>query len=326
MPGDDVGRQRRRRRLPVPPARIEPVAHVLLVEARLRTARARRCRPARTGWSRACRPRRRAAASPPANPNSSFVSATISPRAAAVVGDALVDRERELLEPLVETAPDEVDRLVGRHRQVVALGGLRGRREDRLRAAGPTRRARRAAARRRPRRVSRYWVHPLPLEVAARDALERHDVGAAHEERRAPPGSARRRTAPGTTRRSALTTWLPTRSAVRSNQWSERPVSTRPLSGIGSGSTTSKALMRSVATSSSASSPARVHVAHLAPRDQLPGRCAARRVTSPARTRRPAASRGARTSGPRLRRKRAGLEQARRARRRRAPRAPRDRR
>jgi hypothetical protein len=51
-------------------------------------------------------------------------------------------------------------------------------------------------------------------------------------------------------------TWFATRSLVRSNQNSESPVSTLPLSGIAVGSTTSKALMRSLATSSNASSPA----------------------------------------------------------------------
>src|SRR5581483_4193038 len=43
-------------------------------------------------------------------------------------------------------------------------------------------------------------------------------------------------------------------SRVRANQKPERPVSTRPLSGIGVGSTTSKVEMRSLATSSSRSS------------------------------------------------------------------------
>src|SRR5262245_38346898 len=42
---------------------------------------------------------------------------------------------------------------------------------------------------------------------------------------------------------------------VRANQKPERPVSTRPLSGISVGSTTSYVEMRSVATSSSRSSP-----------------------------------------------------------------------
>jgi hypothetical protein len=42
--------------------------------------------------------------------------------------------------------------------------------------------------------------------------------------------------------------WLGTISSVRSNQNFESPVSTRPLSGIGVGRTTSKAEMRSEAT------------------------------------------------------------------------------
>ncbi len=43
-------------------------------------------------------------------------------------------------------------------------------------------------------------------------------------------------------------------SFVRANQNAERPVSTRPLSGISVGRTTSKTEMRSLATSSSRSS------------------------------------------------------------------------
>jgi hypothetical protein len=42
--------------------------------------------------------------------------------------------------------------------------------------------------------------------------------------------------------------------AVRANQNADSPVSTRPLSGIGVGSTTSNVEMRSEATSSSRSS------------------------------------------------------------------------
>src|SRR5436190_556395 len=45
--------------------------------------------------------------------------------------------------------------------------------------------------------------------------------------------------------------WFGTRSAVSANQKRDRPVSTRPLSGISVGSTTSKALIRSEATSAS---------------------------------------------------------------------------
>src|SRR5206468_7569907 len=48
--------------------------------------------------------------------------------------------------------------------------------------------------------------------------------------------------------------WFGTSPAVRANQNAERPVSTRPLSGISVGRTTSKVEMRSLATSSSRSS------------------------------------------------------------------------
>src|SRR5207253_7018825 len=48
--------------------------------------------------------------------------------------------------------------------------------------------------------------------------------------------------------------WFGTIAAVCANQYAERPVSTRPLSGISVGSTTSKVEIRSLATSSSRSS------------------------------------------------------------------------
>src|SRR3954453_22385967 len=48
--------------------------------------------------------------------------------------------------------------------------------------------------------------------------------------------------------------WFGTMSCVRANQKPERPVSTRPLSGISVGRTTSKTEMRSLAKSSNRSS------------------------------------------------------------------------
>ena len=56
--------------------------------------------------------------------------------------------------------------------------------------------------------------------------------------------------------------------AVSANQKRDRPVSTRPLSGMGVGRTTSKALMRSLATSSSRSVVDAVEVADLAGADE----------------------------------------------------------
>src|SRR4051794_7869188 len=55
----------------------------------------------------------------------------------------------------------------------------------------------------------------------------------------APPGISSGRTP---------TRWFGTRSSVRANQNRDRPVRTRPLSGISVGRTTSKALSRSEAT------------------------------------------------------------------------------
>jgi hypothetical protein len=50
-----------------------------------------------------------------------------------------------------------------------------------------------------------------------------------------------------------LERWFGTIARVRPNQNAERPVSTRPLSGIGVGNTTSKVEIRSLATSASVS-------------------------------------------------------------------------
>src|SRR5712691_5874024 len=60
---------------------------------------------------------------------------------------------------------------------------------------------------------------------------------------------------PGMSSGATPTRWFATRSPVRPNQNRDRPVRTRPLSGIGVGSTTSKALSRSDATRRRRSSP-----------------------------------------------------------------------
>ncbi len=61
---------------------------------------------------------------------------------------------------------------------------------------------------------------------------------------------------PGMSSTRSETRWFGTIEAVCENQNAESPVSTRPLSGIGVGSTTSNAEIRSEATSASSPSPA----------------------------------------------------------------------
>ena len=68
--------------------------------------------------------------------------------------------------------------------------------------------------------------------------------------------SASGRAAAGKSAGSTLTTWFGRRSATRSKQNDEIAVRTRPLSGIASGSTTSKTDTRSEATRRMRSSPA----------------------------------------------------------------------
>ena len=62
-------------------------------------------------------------------------------------------------------------------------------------------------------------------------------------------------TSAGRSARSVDTRWLPATSPSCSNQKADMAVSTRPLSGIGSAMTTSKAEMRSEVTISRRSSP-----------------------------------------------------------------------
>ena len=63
-----------------------------------------------------------------------------------------------------------------------------------------------------------------------------------------PARSGRLVNGPGNADPSAVSRWCGTMSAICSNQYSESPDSTRPLSGMAVGRTTSKAEMRSVAT------------------------------------------------------------------------------
>ena len=159
----DLGGQLGRRRLVVPAARVEPVAHELLVEARLRPARARSASAGQNREESGVPTSSIRISSPSPNPNSNFVSATMMPRSSGDRGDPLVERERELLQPLGEARADQVGGLLERERQVVALGGLRGGREDRLGQAVGLDEAGRAA--RTPQTVprSRYSLQPEPL-------------------------------------------------------------------------------------------------------------------------------------------------------------------
>jgi hypothetical protein len=96
--------------------------------------------------------------------------------------------------------------------------------------------------------ASRYSFHPDP----ARYPRATHSMGIISARRTymvRPANSSRcSENGSGISATSSVTRWLVTRSAVRANQNSERPVRTRPLSGIGLGSTTSKAEMRSLVT------------------------------------------------------------------------------
>ena len=95
------------------------------------------------------------------------------------------------------------------------------------------------------RAVLGVLLPPVPEQVAAHDALEPDRLRRAHEHR--PPADlarASRGSRSGRTRSRDSARC----SAVWSNQNCDRPVSTRPLSGISSGSTTSNTEMRSLAT------------------------------------------------------------------------------
>ena len=162
------------------------------------------------------------------------------PRAARVLRHEPVELEREPLDLVEALLADELDGRVAVDVLVVPGLRLRRRREDRL---GQLRRLREPGRQRVPAdRAGREVVLPARAgEVAADDALDRQHLE--------PPALGR---APVVAQREQVVRHE--RPRVCANQNAESPVSTRPLSGISVGSTTSKVEMRSLATSSSRSS------------------------------------------------------------------------
>ena len=101
---------------------LEPVADELLVERRLRPARRVAVgRPEARGVRREHLVDQDQLAAGRSRTRTSC-RARISPRSSAISARALVDRERQLLQPLGEALADELLRLGRRERQVVALG------------------------------------------------------------------------------------------------------------------------------------------------------------------------------------------------------------
>ena len=151
---------------------------------------------------------------------------------ARVVGDRAVDGQRDVAHALGQRAvADQLDGRLEVDRLVVALVGLRRRRVDRLREPiGLAQALRQLAA---PTRCRCAGSPSSPSRRGSRA-------------RRTPPAAspAAARAARGRAGRPARRRWRRRsgsgRSApVRSNQSTDRPVSTRPLSGIGVGCTTS---------------------------------------------------------------------------------------
>ena len=154
-------------------------------------------------------------------------------------------REREVADPLGDVAADPADHRVEVDVLVVFADlGLGGRREDRLGQAvalaqagrqrdaahGPVLRGTPSSRSRRGSRGRR----PRPAATSAR----RQTITRPRSVGRRSPASVESR-------------WLGTIDRVSANQNRDRPVRTRPLSGMAVGSTTSNALIRSLATSSS---------------------------------------------------------------------------
>ncbi len=194
---------------------------------------ARSRRRASSARSRASAPRRRAPASPSSSrPNSNFVSARITPRSRACVGRERVQLDRHVAHPLHQRAvADQLGGALEVDRLVVAHLGLRARREDRLGQLLGLAQARRQLD---PRdRAGRLVVLPARAgDVAAHDALDRQHLQLAHR-------PARGRAPPSGTPSVAEIRWLATICSVCSNQNTDSPVSTLPLSGIGVGWTAS---------------------------------------------------------------------------------------
>ncbi len=168
-------------RLVVPSARVEPVPHELLVEAGLRTSRLVPIdRPEPAGVGRA-----HLVDEDQLTSGEAELELRVGHDHAAIGGrdpDALVDAERELPQPLVEPPANQVGGIGRGQGQVVAFGRFRRGREDRLgelvgfgESGGQTHAADRTAG---------PVLRPAAAaQVAARDALERDHVGAAHEQR-----------------------------------------------------------------------------------------------------------------------------------------------
>ena len=158
------------------------------------------------------------------------------PALGGVVGGEAVELDRDALDLAKALLADERGRGGCVDVLVVALDRLRRGREDRLRE--PVRLAqplRQRVARRLP---AALVVLPAGAgEVAANDAFDRQHLE--------PPAFGR-----AAVLADAQQVVARRRRGVRANQNADSPVSTRPLSGISVGSTTSKVEIRSLATSS----------------------------------------------------------------------------
>ena len=190
--------------------------------------------------------------SPSANPNSNLVSASTIPRSRA---RAAANSYRVSVSSFKRSASPRPTRSAVSSREMLTscpvdsfVAGVKmgsGRRSDSLRPLG------RPTPHTRP--VSRYSFHPEP----DRYPRATHSIGTTSARRTsmARPASHSRSSAEdsGNLATSAVSRWLATMCDVRSNQKRDRPVRTRPLSGIAWGRTTSNAEIRSVATISRSS-------------------------------------------------------------------------
>ena len=199
----------------------------------------------------------------PARPRSPAAVRAIELDAPTLAGPARPARARRCAGHRVE-----VDVLV-----VLAQLGLGRGREDRLGqpvALAQARRQRDAARRRRspgsPSSRSRRGSRGRrPRPAGPRPAADHHPA-ARRDRRRRPSATSCSAMRPRPVGRPSR--WFGTIDAVSANQNRDRPVRTRPLSGIVVGRTTSKALIRSDATSSSRSSGRSIQVADLARADE----------------------------------------------------------
>ena len=178
---DHLRGQLGRGRLAVPAAGVQPIAHVLLIEALLRAPRrvtVRRPETRRVGRAHFVDQDEFALA----ESEFDLCVRDDDPAFQGYGRDPLVDGNGQFTEPFRETRADQLGALPQRDGHVVSFRGLRRRREDRLGQSGGFLKAGRKLD--SAYRAGLLVLRPTrPGQVPARDAFHRDDLGTFHQHR-----------------------------------------------------------------------------------------------------------------------------------------------